>query len=151
MSLKKYKQKRNFKRSPEPKGRKEKKKENRFVIQKHAATNLHYDFRLAMDGVLKSWAVPKKPPKKAGVKRLAMQVEDHPLDYIDFEGEIPKGNYGAGKVEIWDKGKYELKEKKKDELKFILKGDKLEGEYVLVKPKSKSFSKKSWLFFKTKS
>ncbi|MDZ7798760.1 MAG: DNA polymerase ligase N-terminal domain-containing protein [Patescibacteria group bacterium] len=151
MSLKKYKQKRDFRQSPEPKGKKEKKKENRFVIQKHAATNLHYDFRLEMDGVLKSWAIPKKPPQKAGIKRLAMQVEDHPIDYINFAGEIPQGNYGAGQVEIWDKGRYKMEEKKKNEFKFILKGNKLKGEYVLVKPKGSSFGKKAWLFFKTKS
>lgn len=119
-----------------------------FVIQKHHATNLHYDFRLEMDGVLKSWAVPKIPSVDPSVKRLAVQVEDHDLDYASFEGEIPEGQYGAGKVEIWDKGRYELIEKKRDKIEFNLKGKKLKGTFVLLK-----FTKageKDWLLFKTK-
>ena len=98
-----------------------------FVIQKHAARRLHYDLRLEMDGVLKSWAVPKEPPKTAGVKRLAVQVEDHPIEYADFEGIIPEGYYGAGKVEIWDKGSYILKERTEDKIIFELNGEKLRG------------------------
>jgi DNA ligase D-like protein (predicted 3'-phosphoesterase) len=118
----------------------------RFVIQKHYATHLHYDFRLEMDGVLKSWAVPKEPTTESGVKRLAVQVEDHELSYIDFEGTIPEGMYGAGKVEIWDKGNYTLKHRSKDKMVFTLHGEKLTGDYVLVKFKGD----KNWLFFRKK-
>ena len=117
----------------------------RFVIQKHQATHLHYDFRLEMDGVLKSWAVPKEPPTKSEVKRLAVQVEDHALDYIDFEGTIPEGMYGAGTVEIWDKGTYTLKTRRENKIEFTLQGSKLKGDYVLIR-----FRNKNWLFFKKK-
>ena len=105
----------------------------RFVIQKHQATHLHYDFRLEMDGVLKSWAVPKEPPTQSGIRRLAMQVEDHELDYIDFEGVIPEGEYGAGRVAIWDRGAYSLLEKKEDKIVFILEGEKLRGNFTLIR------------------
>ena len=117
----------------------------RFVIQKHQATHLHYDFRLEMDGVLKSWAVPKEPPTKSGVKRLAVQVEDHELDYINFEGTIPEGMYGAGTVEIWDRGTYILKTRRENKIEFTLQGSKLKGDYVLIR-----FRNKNWLFFKKK-
>ena len=117
-----------------------------FVIQKHAARRLHYDLRLEMDGVLKSWAVPKEPPRTAGVKRLAVQVEDHPIEYADFEGIIPEGHYGAGKVEIWDRGSYILKERTDKKIVFELNGEKLKGTYVLLKFKGD----KNWLFFKKK-
>lgn len=118
----------------------------KFVIQKHQATHLHYDFRLEMDGVLKSWAVPKKPPTESGVKRLAVQVEDHELSYINFEGTIPEGMYGAGRVEIWDKGTYTLKHRSKDKIEFTLHGEKLTGNYVLIRFKGN----KNWLLFKKK-
>lgn len=108
----------------------------RFVIQKHDSSNLHYDFRLEMDGVLKSWAVPKGVPREKGEKNLAIKTEDHNLSYIDFEGEIPEGEYGAGTVEIWDKGEYELKKREEDELKIKLHGETVEGEYVIVPFKS---------------
>ena len=121
----------------------------KFVIHKHFASHLHWDLRLEMDGVLKSWAVPKEPPAKKGIKRLAIQVEDHSLNYADFEGEIPKGNYGAGKVEIWDAGTYELDDLKRDKIEFELHGKKLKGKYVLVKTKYGKQKDKSWLFFKT--
>jgi DNA ligase D-like protein (predicted 3'-phosphoesterase) len=118
----------------------------RFVVQKHAATHLHYDFRLEMDGVLKSWAVPKEPPTEAGVKRLAVQVEDHQISYIGFEGTIPEGEYGAGKVEVWDKGTYTLKHRSQNKLMFTLQGEKLHGDYTLLRFKED----KNWLFFKNK-
>jgi DNA ligase D-like protein (predicted 3'-phosphoesterase) len=118
----------------------------KFVIQKHYATHLHYDFRLEMDGVLKSWAVPKEPPTMLGVKRLAVEVEDHPLSYIGFEGTIPEGTYGAGKVEIWDKGTYTLKHRSENKIEFKLSGEKLNGDYVLIRFRGV----KNWLFFKKK-
>jgi len=105
---------------------------SRFVVQKHHATRLHYDFRLEMDGVLKSWAVPKGPPTGSGIRRLAVQVEDHPVSYIDFQGDIAEGSYGAGRVEIWDKGEYRLQQQEPDLLTFELHGDRLRGEYALV-------------------
>ncbi len=117
-----------------------------FVIQKHNARKLHYDFRLEMDNILKSWAVPKEPPTEEGIKRLAVQVEDHEIGYENFEGEIPEGEYGAGTVEIWDKGTYELVKREKDLIKFILNGKRLKGEYVLIR--FKKAGDKDWLFFK---
>ena len=117
-----------------------------FVVHKHQATRLHWDLRLEMDGVLKSWAVPKEPPTKSGIKRLAMQVEDHDLDYADFEGEIPEGEYGAGTVEIWDNGSYQLLEKKDNKLAIDIKGKKLAGIFYLIRMKNRN----NWLFFKKK-
>ncbi len=120
----------------------------RFVVQEHNATNLHWDFRLEMDGVLKSWAVPKEPPMRSGLRRLAVQVEDHQLDYIDFEGTIPEGEYGAGTVNIWDRGTYTLESRKPDKIVFELHGEKMKGRYVLL-----HFTEKpeNWLIFKTKT
>ncbi|MBW3013580.1 3'-phosphoesterase [Candidatus Woesearchaeota archaeon] len=120
----------------------------RFVVHEHKARRLHYDLRLAMEGVAKSWAVPKTPPLKAGLKRLAVQVEDHSISYMKFEGEIPEGQYGAGTVKIWDKGSYKLLDKKPGKIVAEFKGNKLKGEYCLVK-----FARsgpKNWLFFKVK-
>jgi DNA ligase D-like protein (predicted 3'-phosphoesterase) len=120
-----------------------------FVVHHHLSKKEHYDFRLEMDKVLKSWAVPKQPPKTKGIKRLAIQVEDHALSYADFEGAIPEGMYGAGKVEIWDKGEYEIKEKAENKLVFELFGKKLKGEYILIKLKpNPRFKSNSWLLFK---
>ena len=150
MPLKQYQKKRKFSETPEPKG-KEKKDSSRkpiFVIHKHHASHLHWDLRLEIGGVLKSWAVPKEPPKTKNVKRLAIQVEDHPINYAKFEGIIPEGNYGAGKVEIWDKGNYKLKEKTKNKIEFILYGKKLKGNFVLVKTHYGNKPEKSWLWFK---
>jgi len=119
----------------------------RFVVQKHDATRLHYDFRLEMDEVLKSWAIPKELPTVPNIKRLAVEVEDHPVSYITFEGTIPEGEYGAGTVEIWDKGTYTLKSRSNNKIVFTLHGQKLAGDYVLVRFKED----KNWLFFKKKT
>ncbi len=146
MALEKYQAKRKFSKTFEPKGKVEKRNLSRFVVQKHQASHLHYDFRLENQGVLKSWAVPKGVPEKAGVKRLAVQVEDHPVDYINFAGVIPEGEYGAGTVEIWDKGKWQALDGslERGSMKFNLAGKKLKGEYVLVRLKDK----KNWLVYK---
>ena len=117
-----------------------------YLIQKHRATHLHFDLRLEMDGVLKSWAIPKEPPTLSSVKRLAVQVEDHPIEYANFEGTIPEGEYGAGTVEIWDSGTYKIIDKKENKLVIEIKGKKLKGFFVLVRFKEK----KNWLFFKKK-
>ncbi|GAB0156760.1 hypothetical protein CHRYSEOSP005_20270 [Chryseobacterium sp. Alg-005] len=163
MALKDYQKKRKFDETTEPKGKTKKSKDKLiFVIQRHAASRLHYDFRLEMEGVLKSWAVPKGPSLDPKDKRLAMMVEDHPYDYKDFEGNIPEGNYGAGQVEIWDSGTYEpleensklsdekelLKELHAGSLKFILHGKKLKGEFALVKMKNSEDN--AWLLIKHK-
>lgn len=146
MALEKYQAKRKFNITPEPKGEVKRRHRSRFVVQKHQARNLHYDFRLEHEGVLKSWAVPKGAPEQAGVKRLAIAVEDHPVDYINFSGVIPEGEYGAGTVEIWDKGKWQALDGslERGSMKFNLAGKKLKGEYVLVKLKDK----KNWLIYK---
>jgi bifunctional non-homologous end joining protein LigD len=155
MALGEYKRKRDFKKTPEPSGKLEKTPGNRFVVQKHHATRLHFDFRLEMDGVLKSWAVPKGPPLDPADKRLAMQVEDHPVSYFDFEGIIPPGNYGAGTVMVWDTGKWEPlgnpnEMLAKGDLKFRLSGEKLNGEFVLAHMKSRRPGSKGteWLLIK---
>lgn len=114
----------------------------RFVVQKHHASHLHYDLRLEMDGVLKSWAIPKEPPVVPGIKRLAIAVDDHDLSYINFEGVIPEGMYGAGSVEIWDSGEYKLLEKTPRKIAVYLKGERLQGYYSLIKFKD------NWLFLK---
>jgi bifunctional non-homologous end joining protein LigD len=161
MSLTTYRKKRSFSKTPEPKGKKAASgKELRFVVQKHDATRLHYDFRLEMEGVLKSWAVPKGPSLNPEDKRLAMMVEDHPYDYKDFEGIIPEGNYGAGTVIVWDEGTYEpdelpegkepekwlLHQLKQGTLKFTLHGSKLKGSFALVHIKGRE--ENAWLLIK---
>ncbi|MEO6549487.1 MAG: DNA ligase D [Ferruginibacter sp.] len=164
MALTKYKEKRSFTETPEPTGGKSTGSELRFVIQKHAASRLHYDFRLEMEGVLKSWAVPKGPSTDPSVKRLAMMVEDHPYDYRTFEGIIPKGQYGGGTVIVWDEGTYrpdnsEETDKKKLEkdllqqlksgvIKFTLSGKKLKGSFALVKTGGRG--ENAWLLIKHK-
>ena len=163
MKLKEYKKKRNFRKTAEPVG-KTGSRDNQlhFVVQKHAARNLHYDFRLELNGVLKSWAVPKGPSLDPTIKRLAMHVEDHPYDYKDFEGVIPAGEYGAGQVIVWDSGTYhapDTSDKKESEkllnqsyekgdMKFVLEGQKLKGGFVLVKMKNRG--DKQWLLIKHK-
>jgi len=152
MSLKEYREKRNFTKTSEPSGKDlggDKKRGNIFVVQEHHATHLHWDFRLEMDGVLKSWAIPKEPPKVSGIKRLAVQVEDHPLEYANFEGEIPEGEYGAGTVTIWDKGTYDLMERTDDKILVYLHGKKMKGEYYLLK--FKKAGEKNWLLFAKKA
>jgi len=160
MPLSEYRKKRDFKVTSEPSGdglqRKAKSKPLRYVIQKHRASQLHYDFRLEWNGVMLSWAVPKGPSLDPSVKRLAMQVEDHPIEYSDFEGAIPAGEYGGGTVMIWDTGSWvpEIPEVdaalKKGELKFTLRGKKLKGSWVLVRTRGfgRNASKPSWLLIK---
>ncbi len=169
MALEEYQRKRRFEETPEPPPKVEKKRGNRFVVQKHEATRLHYDFRLEMEGVLKSWAVPKGPSLDPADKRLAMQVEDHPVSYFDFEGNIPEGNYGAGSVMVWDvgtwaplspvavNGKYPpgteadaVAMLAKGDLKFRLNGKRLQGDFALVKMKGRRPGSKGneWLMIK---
>jgi len=163
MSLTLYKKKRSFQETPEPAGKKKSSKSGlKFVVQKHDATRLHYDFRLEMEGVLKSWAIPKGPSLNPEDKRLAMMVEDHPYDYRTFEGSIPEGNYGAGTVMLWDEGTYQamgyenepvkkqektlLEELKKGDVKIVLHGEKLKGAFALVKIKGRE--ENAWLLIK---
>ena len=169
MALEEYKRKRRFEETPEPPPRVEKKSGHRFVVQKHRATRLHFDFRLEMDGVLKSWAVPKGPSLDPADKRLAMQVEDHPVSYFDFEGTIPEGNYGAGTVMVWDLGTWEplspqpVKGKyvpgteaeaaamlQKGDLKFRLHGQRLKGDFALIHMRARRPGSKGteWLLIK---
>ena len=152
MSLEAYRKKRNFSRTPEPPpGRGAAKAVGaplRYVIQKHKSSHLHWDLRLEEKGVLKSWAVPKEPPAAAGVKRLAVEVEDHALEYGDFEGVIPEGEYGAGTVRIWDTGTYVPLETKPGLRVVEIRGRKLKGAYALVKIKGRKPGEKPWLFFK---
>jgi DNA ligase D-like protein (predicted 3'-phosphoesterase) len=160
-SLKKYREKRDFKKTPEPfTSEKISSDQSRFVIQKHDASKLHYDFRLEVNGVLKSWAIPKGPSTDPSQKRLAVPTEDHPVNYIDFEGIIPEGNYGAGTVIVWDTGTYRnLNEKngqevpmeesvKKGHVDIWLEGRKLKGGYALIR--TGKGNRQFWLFLKKK-
>src|SRR5579863_8118412 len=163
MSLKKYAEKRHFKQTPEPapstpeKARRTPTKPSvlQFCVQRHHASHLHYDFRLEVDGALKSWAVPKGPTLDPGEKRLAMMVEDHPIEYGSFEGVIPKGNYGAGSVMLWDRGTYELvgeasaeEQLVRGDFKFRLHGEKIRGDFALVRTKRGKGNE--WLLLKKK-
>lgn len=159
--LKTYKAKRNFSATPEPAGRKGKARASglRYLIQRHAATRLHYDFRIELDGVLKSWAVTKAPSRDPSVKRLAVEVEDHPLDYGSFEGTIPSGNYGAGTVQMWDRGEWEPQEEdldaafRKGSVKMVLHGERLEGKWALIRLRSdrgRPSKRANWLLIKEK-
>jgi bifunctional non-homologous end joining protein LigD len=159
MSLSQYTSKRDFRKSGEPPGQPRPRKPRRspaFIIQKHAASRLHYDFRLEMDGVLKSWAVPKGLPMAQSEKRLAMQVEDHPLEYGAFEGTIPPGNYGAGTVMLWDAGTYDLLNDspvaalRAGKLVLNLKGHKVKGHWTLVRMRpAEHRHENAWLLIKT--
>jgi bifunctional non-homologous end joining protein LigD len=157
MALTKYKEKRDFKRTPEPKGAshsKQSKKDLSFVVQKHQASHLHYDFRLEWNGVLLSWAVPKGPSLDPSVKRLAMPVEDHPIEYASFEGVIPEGEYGGGTVMVWDRGVWVPEVPDVDEalrsgqLKFSLYGSKLNGSWALVRTVIGGSPRTKWLLVK---
>ena len=160
-SLKTYRAKRRFDRTTEPRGgRPRRVAKSRFVVQRHAATTLHYDFRLEVGGVLKSWAVPKGLPTRVGDKRLAVETEDHPLEYIDFEGTIPAGEYGAGKVVVWDSGEYRslpggdtkrvsVKDAlSRGQLEFQLDGKKAHGNYLLKRMGGGTTGRK-WLLIRT--
>src|SRR5712671_5857013 len=159
MALEEYNRKRDFHRTPEPAGQVRAKPVAAplsFVVQKHAARRLHYDFRLELDGVLKSWAIPKGPSLDPGEKRLAVHVEDHPLDYGGFEGVIPKGQYGGGTVLLWDHGTWEPLDEdpaaayRKGSLKFTLNGEKLHGKWALVRMGGRAAREKreNWLLIK---
>ncbi len=148
--LSEYASKRNFEETPEPKGGTKKQEALIYVIQEHHARALHYDLRLEKDGVLKSWAVPKGIPQTTQERRLAVETEDHPYEYASFEGEIPKGQYGAGTVKIWDRGHYELKLWENDKIEVTLNGERLHGRYVLVRLKKSEDPKKDWLLLKGK-
>ena len=155
MGLEDYNRKRDFNKTPEPSGEMGKEGSARFVIQRHEARRLHYDLRLEMEGVLKSWAVPKGPSMNPSDKRLAIHTEDHPVKYLNFEGVIPKGNYGAGEMTIWDEGSYKasgdsgdlLEQYKTGNLKIELSGKKLKGEFALVRT-NRGEDKNQWLLIK---
>ena len=159
--LAEYRRKRDFSKTSEPRGGRAKKaKKLAFVIQKHAASQLHFDLRLELDGVMKSWAVPKGPSVDPSVKRLAMQVEDHPIDYNAFEGTIPKGEYGGGTVMLWDRGTYRYGGEDEDpveglrrgyakgDFKFVLEGKRLRGSWVLVRTRRGDAKRPQWLLIK---
>src|SRR5213079_510138 len=159
MGLKEYKAKRDFRKTSEPKGEKPLPKAvrgaSRFVIQKHDARRLHYDFRLQMEGVLKSWALPKGLPWSKGERHLAVEVEDHPIDYEDFEGVIPEGNYGGGTVMVWDRGNYyvhgekPLTALKQGRLHMVLEGKKIRGDWALIRTRGGDGGKNQWLLLKS--
>jgi bifunctional non-homologous end joining protein LigD len=160
MALDEYRKKRDFKVTPEPAARAQRRSSNEriFVVQKHDASRLHYDIRLEINGVLVSWAVPKGPSMNPADKRLAVRTEDHPIDYADFEGVIPEGQYGAGTVMVWDKGTYQPegdlsteRQLARGEIKVVLRGKKLWGGFVLVQPGGRfaeRAGKKNWLLIK---
>lgn len=158
-TLKTYSNKRDFKVTSEPSGKKVARRKSKrliFVVQEHHASHLHYDFRLELDGVLKSWAIPKGPSMNPEDKRLAVEVEDHPLAYAKFHGTIPKGEYGAGEVIIWDSGTWKFKGDphiglEKGKLEFILEGNKLKGAFALIRFQKKDKSKHNWLLIKEKN
>ena len=144
-TLKEYAEKRRLEKTPEPKAEVKDTGQRRFVVQEHHSRNLHRDFRLEHEGVLKSWAVPKGPPEEPGIRRLAVQTEDHPVDYITFEGQIPEGEYGAGTVKIWDKGTFDIEKAEPNEYLIDLHGERLDGRYALIHTRNNQ-----WIFIKRK-
>jgi DNA ligase D-like protein (predicted 3'-phosphoesterase) len=145
VSIDEYQSKRNFEKTPEPPPKIKVGANDVYVIQRHQARNLHWDLRLERDGVLVSWAVPKEPPTEKGIRRLAIQTEDHPIEYGSFQGVIPDGEYGAGNVELWDTGKYEAEKWEEDEIIIVINGKRLQGRYCLIRFKK---VKNGWLFFR---
>ncbi len=145
MSLEEYWAKRDFTRTPEPRGRVREGAGMLFVVQEHHASSLHWDLRLERDGVLKSWAVPKGPPEEKGVRRLAVRTEDHPIEYADFEGSIPQGEYGGGTVSIWDRGEYEAEKWRQGEIIVNLRGKRLRGRYCMIGLREQP---RNWLLFR---
>jgi len=151
VSLERQREKSGLPQSPVAEGDLEKTGVQRiYVIQEHHASHLHWDLRLEMDGVLRSWAVPKKPPEAVGVRRLAVEVEDHPLEYASFEGKIPEGEYGAGLVTIWDRGTYDAVSVKENKIVFTIRGERLKGNHCLLRTRFGGAAK-NWLFFKMKT
>src|SRR5690348_367660 len=153
--LARYRAKRDFARTPEPSGARAPRAGHRFVIQQHAARRMHYDFRLELDGVLLSWSVPKGPSLAPTERRLAVRTEDHPIDYVDFEGIIPKGQYGGGTVSVWDRGTWQPEgdaheAMRKGRLTFTLAGQKLHGRWHLIRTKLSDGKAENWLLFKSR-
>ncbi len=145
MSLDEYRKKRDFNKTTEPEPTIQPGSNQIYVIQRHEARNLHWDFRLERDGVLVSWAVPKEPPTEKGVRRLAIQTEDHPMEYASFSGVIPEGEYGAGTVELWDQGTYGTVKWEEKEIIVVINGERLHGQYCLIRFQK---VKDGWLFFR---
>jgi len=145
VSLEEYWAKRDFGRTPEPRGEVKEAGGNLFVVQEHHARSLHWDLRLEREGVLKSWAIPKGPPEAKGVRRLAVQTEDHPTEYANFEGIIPEGEYGGGTISLWDRGEYETEKWREREIIVHLRGERLKGRYCMIGLRNQ---KRNWLLFR---
>jgi bifunctional non-homologous end joining protein LigD len=145
VSLEEYRAKRNFDVTPEPHGEIKESGGKLFVVQEHHASSLHWDLRLEREGVLKSWAVPKGPPEEKGTRRLAVQTEDHPVEYADFHGAIPQGEYGGGTISIWDRGEYEIEKWREGEIIVHLRGGRLKGRYCMIGLRDQ---KRNWLLFR---
>lgn len=145
MSLEDYRGKRNFDVTPEPRGEVKEAGGNLFVVQEHHASSLHWDLRLEREGVLKSWAVPKGPPEEKGTRRLAVQTEDHPVEYADFHGTIPQGEYGGGTISTWDRGEYETEKWREGEIIVHLRGGRLKSRYCMIGLRDQ---RRNWLLFR---
>jgi bifunctional non-homologous end joining protein LigD len=145
VSLEEYWAKRDFSRTPEPRGGVKEAEGDMFVVQEHHASRLHWDLRLERAGVLKSWAVPKGPPEERGTRRLAVQTEDHPVEYAEFEGAIPEGEYGGGTISLWDRGEYETEKWREGEIIVRLRGERLEGRYCMIGLRDQP---RNWLLFR---